>query len=176
MTSHESTELKQLIAATAAENMALKERVEVLEKKSRTGRYSLFILSLLFLFAVYMDTFFHTTFSGRWIAVHDREQHLRAWFDDEGLQLKDANGKERAKLGLSSNGAPYLHFFDEQHHIRAQLYVDQDHGGLQFFDEKPEVRAQLFMYPENGGTSGYLMLHDKQGKGVRYPPPEKPLP
>lgn len=151
----ELAELKQQVATASIENISLKERVDILEKKTNGTLRS--IIAFGAMLAVYMTGsyfFMHSTFSGRWISTHDREGHIGAWLDDTGLELKDVNGNERAKLGLFPEGSPFLQFFDEQHNMR----------------------AQLFLYKDGGGTDGYLMLWDKNGKGVRYPPPEKPLP
>ena len=140
------------LATNAMENAALKERVAVLEQADRRKRWAGGAVVLAFSTVVLSQYFIHQTFSGRWWAIHDRQGHISAWFDDTGLQLKDAKGVVRAKLGLSiPGGAPIL----------------------QFFDERNQVRAQLFQYTDG---SAYLMLWDKDGKGVRYPPSATPMP
>lgn len=140
------------LATIAMENAALKERVAVLEQADRRKRWAGGAVVLAFSTVVLSQYFIRQTFSGRWWAIHDRQGHISAWFDDTGLQLKDAKGVVRAKLGLSiPGGAPIL----------------------QFFDERNQVRAQLFQYTDG---SAYLMLWDKDGKGVRYPPSATPMP
>lgn len=145
-------DFQEQLATIAMENAALKERVTVLEQADRRKRWAGGAVVLAFSTVVLSQYFIHQTFSGRWWAINDRQGHISAWFDDTGLQLKDAKGVVRAKLGLSiPGGAPIL----------------------QFFDERNQVRAQLFQYTDG---SAYLMLWDKDGKGVRYPPSATPMP
>lgn len=145
-------ELQGQIAAAEVANAALRERVAALEKAHRQQRLSIFTLFMILIGALLLSqSSSQQVFSGRWWAIHDKQKHITAWFDDDGLQLKDAKGTVRVKLGLSPSGAPTLQFFDEQSH----------------------VRAQLFQYTDG---SAYLMLWDKDGKGVRYPPSATPMP
>lgn len=143
--------LQEQIIAAMQENASLKERMSILEKANRQQRRSRLILLFVFLGYIFSQYFQSQTFSGRWWAIHDRQDRISAWFDDNGLELKDAIGTVRARLGLLTDGSPILQFFDKQSH----------------------VRAQLFQYTDG---SGYLMLWDKDGKGVRYPPSATPLP
>lgn len=151
-----SPDFQEQLATVAMENAALKERVAALEQAGdRNKRWSKArILGLVFMFVPLAGSqyFLSQTFSGRWWSIHDRQDRISAWFDDTGLQLKDSKGTVRAKLGLSpGDGAPIL----------------------QFFDERNQVRARLFQYTDG---SAYLMLWDKDGKGVRYPPSTTPMP
>jgi hypothetical protein len=88
----------------------------------------------------------------RWLSVHDRDDRLRGWFDEEGVQLKDASGHARLKLGLYPDGSPYL----------------------QFFDREQRLRSHLSMYPPDGSMR--LWFADKEGKWVIYPPNPGPMP
>ena len=147
-----SPDLQEQLATIAMENIALKERLAVLEQADRGRRWSWVALMVLLATFALTHYFSRQTFSGRWWDIHDRQGHIRAWFDDTGLQLKDANGVVRARLGLSElGGAPIL----------------------QFFDERSQLRTQLFQHPDG---SAFLMLWDKDGKGVRYPPSATPMP
>ena len=93
MTPQESEELKKQIATVSVENISLKERVDVLEQATRRRRWSTIILGVMVFSAVLGYAFVASkTFSGRWLAVHDKEGHIRAWLDDSGLELKDAEG------------------------------------------------------------------------------------
>jgi len=148
-------DFQEQLVTIAMENAALKERVVALEQADRRKRWSWSrsIIVVLALSTLALSQYFiRQTYSGRWWAINDRQGRISAWFDDTGLQLKDAKGVVRAKLGLSiPGGAPIL----------------------QFFDERNQVRAQLFQYTDG---SAYLMLWDKDGKGVRYPPSATPMP
>ena len=144
-------DFQEQLATIAMENAALKERLVALEQADRRKRWSGVVAVLVFSTIVISQYFIHQTFSGRWWEIHDRQNRMSAWFDDTGLKLKDVKGVVRAKLGLSLDGAPIL----------------------QFFDERNQVRAQLFQYTDG---SAYLMLWDKDGKGVRYPPSATPMP
>ncbi len=146
-------DFQEQLATIAMENAALKERVAVLEQADRRKRWpGVVAVVLVFSTVVITQYFIRQTFSGRWWAINDRQRHISAWFDDTGLQLKDAKGVVRAKLGLSIPGGEPI---------------------LQFFDERNQVRTQLFQYTDG---SAYLMLWDKDGKGVRYPPSATPMP
>lgn len=132
------------------DNISLEKRLRSLEEANKRHRRATLILSLVVLgFAIFALQ--SKTFSGRWLAIHDRQDHISAWWDDEGLELHDASGTVRAKLSLAPDGSPYLQFFDRLHRLR----------------------SQLFLYTDG---AGYLMLWDKNGKGTRFPPSNTPLP
>jgi len=136
-------------AAVMAEVLELKARLDKLGKERRRSWWVL--LPVVVSLVIALSVIVMKPYDGRWWAIHDRDGHTTAWFDDQGLQLKDANGRVRAKFGLFPAGSPYLQFFDEANHIRAQLFVYTD-------------------------GSGYLMTWDKNGKGARFPPSESPMP
>lgn len=142
--------LEKKLAEITAENIATREKLAALEKSNQGHWRAMLILLGLFVFYTVIGLLSGKTFSGRWLAVHDRQDHIRAWWDDTGLELHDADGVVRAKLGLFPDGAPYLQFFDQRHRLRSQLFLHDDNG--------------------------YLMLWDKNDKGVRVPPSAKPLP
>jgi hypothetical protein len=171
MTPQELEELKKQIATVSAENISLKERVDVLEQATRRRRWSRIILGVMVFSAVLGYAFVAgKTFSGRWLAVHDEEGHIRAWLDDSGLELKDAEGNVRAKL---DDGG--LTLKDAKGNVRAALAVGPDGWPmLQVSDGEHKAHAELFLFPGDGGA--YLMIWDKDGKGHRYPPSKTPMP
>jgi hypothetical protein len=151
MQPNELDNLKVMVGSVMSENLALKERVSLLEKRTKVRAVSLVTIAIVLFINIYLLQS-KQTFSGRWMAVNDRNGHISAWLDDTGLQFKDQQGRVRAKLGLFPGGDPFL----------------------QMFSEDGVMRAQLFIYPPD--KAGYLMLWGKDGKGVRYPPstvPEK---
>lgn len=147
---HEIKVLETKFAEISSEHAIVRQKMAALEKAGRAHRRATLILSGLLIFSVALGLLTSKTFSGRWLAVHDKQDHISAWWDDSGLELHDAGGVVRAKLGLLPDGSPYLQFFDKHHRLR----------------------SQLFLYDGNG----YLMLWDKAGKGVRVPPGAAPSP
>ena len=148
----EVEELKEKLALISAENNNIREQMSSLQTTVKGTRTSLFkILIFLSITILFWSIIGKKTFSGRWFAVQDREEKIRGWWDEDGLELKDKIGVVRAKLGLFPDGSPYVQLFDQKH----------------------QLRSQLFVYPDG---SGYLMLWDKYGKGVRFPPSNAPLP
>lgn len=135
----------------SATDLSVEERVQTLEQANKGHRRATLILAIMFLMSIVFNVLQSKTFSGRWMAIHDKQDRISAWWDDGGLELHDKTGTVRAKLGLFSDGSPYLQLYDGQHHLR----------------------SQLFLY---GGDTGYLMLWDKHGKGTRFPPSKSPLP
>jgi len=170
MTPRELEELKNQIATVSVENISLKERVDVLEKATRGQRRATIILCVMAFFAVLGYALGGKTFSGRWLAVHDKEGHIRAWLDDSGLELKDAKGNVRAKL---DDGG--LTLKDAKGNVRAAIAVGPEGWPmLQVSDEQHKAHAELFLFPADGGA--YLMIWDKDGKGHRYPPSKTLMP
>ena len=143
-------EFENRLTTLVKENGDLKEKLILLNRRVNATRLSLlFILLMGFSYVFFQYT--QKTFLVRWLAVNDKEGKMRGWWDQDGFEMTDKTGVVRAKLSLSLDGSPYLQFYNQKH----------------------EVRTQLFVYPDG---SGYLMLWDKDGKGVRYPPSNVPMP
>ena len=140
------SELEEKIATLTVEHQFLMTRISVLERIGWRLRMALVILGVILLAGAVNHYLSRQVFSGRWWAVHDKQERITAWFDDQGLQLKDSHGAVRAKFGLVGS---------------------EESPMLQFFDRKNQVRAQLFLYVDG---SGHLMLWDKDGKNYQYPP------
>lgn len=68
------------------------------------------ILAVAFLISIVFTVVHTRTFSGRWMATHDKQDRISALWDDDGLELHDKTGTVRVKLGLSLDGSPYLQF------------------------------------------------------------------
>lgn len=66
----------------------------------------------------------------------------------EGVVVKDAEGRERARFGVDSHGMPGLFLYDELGQPRALLQVDRDSiPSLQMFDGKGAKRIGIGVQP-----------------------------
>ncbi|MBI1215880.1 MAG: hypothetical protein GC185_08690 [Alphaproteobacteria bacterium] len=130
-------------------------RLQKLEDEVARLKRALVKISAIFLLLFAANVFlFSKTASVRWIAINDRQGHIAGWWDAEGIRIKDAQGRDRLKIGMVGS-QPEVQLFDAQGKIKAQVFVYGE-------DKKP--------------GEGYVMLWDKNGKGVRVPAPDKPLP
>jgi hypothetical protein len=113
MESHELLELRSSVGSIVNENAQLKERISVLEKKNRQSGWIRLLFAIAACCFIFAWTQFGHTFSGVWMGIRDHDGHISAWLDDSGLQLKDKQGRVRAKLGLFEGGAPFFQMFSE---------------------------------------------------------------
>ncbi|MGO8762969.1 MAG: hypothetical protein ACLP2P_11940 [Desulfobaccales bacterium] len=105
------------------------------------------------------------------LVVRDANGRVRASLSATGdqvrLDLLDPQGHPRASLGLGSEGAPGLAFYDRNHRLRAELNLGPD-GEPQFIlRDKDNLQGKT--EPKEGGITG-------PGEGAVASPPAAPAP
>lgn len=116
-------------------NSAIFERLDKLARRYR--RLKFFGILVLGLFGVILATQAYVVFrphlpgyAGEALVVRDSQGNIRASLrgagDQVGLDLWDAQGRRRVKLGLGAGGAPGLAFYDQEQRVRAELNLGPD--------------------------------------------------
>jgi hypothetical protein len=116
-------------------NSAIFERLDKLAGQYR--RLKFFGILALGLFGVILATQAYVVFrphlpgyAGEGLVVRDSQGNIRASLrgagDPVGLDLWDAQGRRRVKLGLGAEGAPGLAFYDQEQRVRAELNLGPD--------------------------------------------------
>lgn len=126
-------------------------RIQALElqvSKLKRGLGMALIMSFVFFASIILV--FSKTASVRWVGINDRDGKLAGWWDQDGLQIYDAKGDPRIKIGMVG-----------------------DEPSIQLFHTDKKMKAQAFVYPDG---SGYVMAWDKNGKGERFPASKEPMP
>jgi hypothetical protein len=79
------------------------------------------------------------------------------------IRFTDADGKERARIGLAADASPYMQLNDEQGRSRLSLGLSEGGGGgIGLFDAKGVSRVALGSGPDATANLSFL---DAQGKG-----------
>jgi hypothetical protein len=143
--------------------MTTEERLEKLERElSRAKRHNRRVLigAAVCLGMIFAWTFFAQP--GRLGTAHAEtptttpaQNEIRA----RSFILEDENGKERAALVGSKDGAS-LEMLDENGKVRAKMSVDKDGSMLLLSDENGKLRAGLSAHKFGAG----LVLYDENGK------------
>jgi len=96
--------------------------------------------------------------AGEALVVRDPGGNIRAWLgkngDQVGLDLRDAQGRRRATLGLGADGTPGVAFYDQEQRLRAELNLGADgEPKLTLRDERGAQIQKAPKSPEDAAQS-----------------------
>jgi hypothetical protein len=138
-------------------NSGVVDRLEKLGRQNR--RHTIYWVLVLAVLGVILATQAYVLFrpipsglAGESLVVRDANGKIRASLGADGgkvrLDLWDPEGHRRATLGLESEGAPHLRFYDREQRVRAELnlgvdgepkFILRDKGSLQGNTEPNDI-------------------------------------
>lgn len=104
------------------------------------------------------------------LTIRDPAGNVRGRWSVQGLSLVDTNGRLRAGLSVSDEGAPSLTLFSRNGGVRAVISLgSEDSPGITLHDGQSRVRTRIGVGSENASS---LVIVNQTGDVIgRFPAP-----